>query len=86
MSKLEEALAKIPATRKGARCSIYTLYETLPDNERAALEKVIEDVEANRVAAAAISQAMSSAYGIDIHRASIDRHRRRECLCGRGKR
>ena len=86
MSKLEEALAKIPSTRKGARCSIFALYATLPDNELAALKKVIEDDGANRTPSLAISHAVSSAYGVDIHRASIDRHRRKDCLCGRVQR
>lgn len=86
MTKLEEALAKIPSTRKGARCSIFGLYETLPDTELAALKKVIEDDSANRTPSLAISQAVSSAYGVDIHRASIDRHRRKDCLCGRSGR
>lgn len=83
MSKLEEALSKIPSTRKGSRCSIFALYETLPENERAALKKVIEDEGANRTPGLAISHAVAAAYGVDIHRASIDRHRRKDCLCGR---
>ena len=86
MSKLEEALAKIPSSRKGARCSIDALYESLPDNELAALKKVIDDNGANRTPGLAISQAVAAAYGVDIHRASIDRHRRKDCLCGRSGR
>lgn len=86
MSKLEEALAKIPSTRKGSRCSIAALYESLPDGELEALKKVIDDHGVNRTPGLAISQAVAAAYGVDIHRASIDRHRRKDCLCGRSGR
>jgi hypothetical protein len=37
----------------------------------------------NRTPALGLSLAISSAYGIDVHRASLDRHRRKDCLCGR---
>ena len=83
MTKLEEALKKIPRTRKGSRCSVAALYEAVPDGERAALKKAVEDVGVNRTPGLALSLAISSAYGIDVHRASIDRHRRKDCLCAR---
>jgi hypothetical protein len=83
MTKLEEALAKIPSTRKGSRCSVFTLYGSIPEQERDALKKVIETTDVNRVPALALSQAIAAAYGLDVHRASIDRHRRKDCLCGR---
>jgi hypothetical protein len=83
MTKLEEALAKIPSTRKGSRCSIFALYGSIPEKERDALKKVIETDAVDRIPSLAISQAISSAYGLDVHRASIDRHRRKDCLCGR---
>ena len=86
MTKLEDALARIPATQKGSRCSIATLYEAIPDAEREALRAVIETDGVSRVASLALSQAISAAYGIDVHRASIDRHRRKDCLCGRAAR
>lgn len=83
MTKLEEALKKIPPTRKGSKCSIAALYAAVPEAERAALKKAVEDVGVNRTPALGLSQAISSAYGIDVHRASIDRHRRKDCLCAR---
>lgn len=83
MTKLEEALKKIPPTRKGSKCSVAALYAAVPDGERAALKKAIENLGMNRVPSLALSQAISSAYGIDVHRASLDRHRRSDCLCGR---
>ncbi len=83
MTKLEEALAKIPSTRKGSQCSVFTLYGSIPEQERDALKKVIETVAVNRVPSLALSQAIAAAYGLDVHRASIDRHRRKDCLCGR---
>lgn len=86
MTKLEEALKKIPPTRKGSRCSVAALFAAVPDGERAALKKAVEDIGVNRVPSLALSQAISSAYGIDVHRASLDRHRRNDCLCGRAKR
>lgn len=83
MTKLEEALAKIPATRKGSRCSVFALYGSIPEKEREALRQVIETEKVDRVPSLALSQAISAAYGFDVHRASIDRHRRKDCLCGR---
>jgi hypothetical protein len=83
MTKLEEALKKIPPTRKGSKCSIAALYAAVPETERAALKKAVEDVGVKRTPALGLSQAISSAYGIDVHRASIDRHRRKDCLCAR---
>ena len=83
MTKLEEALAKIPATRKGSRCSVFALYGSIPEAEREALRKAIETDHVERISSLALSQAISAAYGIDVHRASIDRHRRKDCLCGR---
>lgn len=83
MTKLEEALKKIPRTRKGSRCSVAALYDAVPASERAALKKAVEDVGVNRTPGLALSLAISSAYGIDVHRASIDRHRRKDCLCAR---
>ena len=83
MTKFEDEFKKIPPTRKGSRCSVAALYAEVPDAEVAALKKAIEVVGPNRTPAIALSLAISSAYGIDIHRASLDRHRRRECLCGR---
>jgi len=83
MTKLEEALAKIPSMRKGSRCSVFALYGSIPETERDALKKVIETDAPDRVASGSISQAVSAAYGLDVHRSSIDRHRRKDCLCGR---
>jgi hypothetical protein len=86
MTKLEEALKKIPPTRKGSRCSVFSLYEEVPNGELAALKNAIEDIGVKRIPALALSQAISSAYGVDVHRAAIDRHRRKDCLCGRAAR
>lgn len=83
MSKLEDELAKMPLSRKGSRCSISALYQTLPDGERLALERIIDDLGVNRISALSISQAIASAYATDIHRSSVDRHRRKDCLCWR---
>jgi hypothetical protein len=83
MTKIEDALKKIPPTRKGSRCSVAALYAAVPEAERAALKKAVEDIGVNRTPALGLSLAISSAYGIDVHRASLDRHRRKDCLCGR---
>jgi hypothetical protein len=83
MTKLEEALKKIPPTRKGSKCSVAALYEAIPESERAALKKAIEEIGIKRTPSLALSRAIASAYGTDVHRASIDRHRRKDCLCGR---
>jgi len=83
MTKIEDALKKIPPTRKGSRCSVAALYAAVPEAERSALKKAVEDIGVNRTPALGLSLAISSAYGIDVHRASLDRHRRKDCLCGR---
>ena len=86
MTKLEQALARIPKTMKGSRCSVSALYESVDKGEREALVKAVEDLGVNRTPSLGLSQAISAAYGIDVHRASIDRHRRKDCLCGRSAR
>jgi hypothetical protein len=86
MTKLEKALASIPKRVKGARCSVASLYEAVDKGEREALVKAVEDLGVNRTPAIGLSQAIAAAYGIDVHRASIDRHRRKDCLCGRSGR
>jgi hypothetical protein len=83
MTKLDDALARIPKTIKGSRCAVSALYESVDKGEREALAKAVEDLGVNRTPSLALSQAISAAYGIDVHRATIDRHRRKDCLCGR---
>lgn len=83
MTKIGEALAATPRNFKGPRCSVLQLLGSLPKDERAALEDAITGSQRSKVTSTALSIAISSAYGVDIHRASIDRHRREECLCSR---
>lgn len=83
MSKLEQALRAAPRTHKGPRCSISALLSDLAPEERKALVEAIDGDGRSRITATALSIAIASAYGVDIHRASIDRHRRHECLCSR---
>lgn len=86
MTKLGDELARIPKTVKGSRCSVAALYDSVDKGEREALVKAVEDLGVNRTPALGLSQAIAAAYGIDVHRASIDRHRRKDCLCGRSAR
>jgi hypothetical protein len=83
MTKLEEALASIPARRRGPICTLGGLLRTLPAEEFAALTKLIEDDGATRTPSASLSIAIETAYGFNVHRQTIDRHRRGECACGR---
>lgn len=83
MTRIERELAKVPPTIKGSRCSVATLYSSIEESEREALQKAIDDLSATRIPSLALSQAIASAYGIDVHRAAIDRHRRKDCLCAR---
>jgi len=83
MSKLDDALRSAPRTHKGPRCSIAALLSDLAPEERKALTDAIDGDGMGRITATALSIAIGSAYGVDIHRASIDRHRRHECLCSR---
>jgi hypothetical protein len=83
VTKIERELAKVSPTIKGSRCSVATLYASIEDEERGALKKSIEDYSATRIPSLALSQAIAAAYGLDVHRASIDRHRRKDCLCWR---
>ncbi len=83
MSKLEAALAAIAPRRKGPACSVKQLVEQLEPSERTALESAINGTDENRPTGKALSIAIESAYGAQIHRASIERHRRGDCLCSR---
>jgi hypothetical protein len=83
MSKIEEAIAKIPRKGSGPGCSVGMLLGRLPKEERDALARLV-DVDANpRIPSANIQAAIAAAYGEDVHRSSIDRHRRNDCRCGR---
>lgn len=83
MSKLAAALAAVAPRRKGPACSVKQLMEQLEPSERVALESAIADGNESRPTGKALSIAIESAYGLQIHRASIERHRRGDCLCSR---
>ena len=83
MSKLATALAAIAPRRKGPACAVKRLLELLEPSERAALESAISDTGDNRPTGKALAIAIESAYDAQIHRASIERHRRGDCLCSR---
>jgi hypothetical protein len=83
MSKLATALAAVAPRRKGPACSVKQLLAQLEPSERAALESAISDTSENRPTGKALSIAIESAYDAQIHRASIERHRRGDCLCSR---
>jgi hypothetical protein len=81
MSKIEEALALQPRNAIGVRCHVAKLRSELPEEERIALDRVLEPN--NAASHSAITRAIQAAYGSDIQRASIARHRVGECRCGR---
>lgn len=85
MSKIEEAVAKIPRKNSGPGCTVGMLLGRLPKDERDALARLVDENANPRIPSANLQAAISSAYGEDIGRSSIDRHRRRDCLCRRIK-
>lgn len=83
MTKLEDALGAVGRTVKGPPCSLGNLLAHLPVEERKALEVLVDPDHFPRTPGSALSRAISSAYGIDVHRSTIDRHRRGDCVCRR---
>lgn len=83
MSKLDAALAAIPKRQKGPACSIAALLSQLESDERAALETALTSTSEARPTGKALAIAIASAYGVEVHRASVERHRRGDCLCSR---
>jgi hypothetical protein len=83
MSKIEEAVAKIPRKTSGPGCSVGMLLERLPKEERDALARLVDPNANPRIPSTNLQAAISNAYGEDIHRSSVDRHRRNDCRCGR---
>lgn len=81
MSKIEEALALQPRNGIGVRCRVAKLRAELPEEERVALDRVLDPN--NPASHSAITRAIQVAYASDIQRASIARHRGGECRCGR---
>jgi hypothetical protein len=83
MSKLEEALGEVGRTIKGPPCSLGQLIAHLEEDERSSLLKLLDSDGYPRTPSSALSRAIASAYGVEIHRQTIDRHRRSDCSCGR---
>ena len=81
MSKIEEALALQPRNAIGVRCHVAKLRAELPEEERVALDRVLDPD--NPATHSSITRAIQAAYGSDIARNSIARHRLGECRCGR---
>jgi len=81
MSKIEEALALQPRNAIGVRCHVAKLRSDLPEEERIALDRVLDP--SNSASHSAITRAIQAAYGSDIGRNSVARHRVGECRCGR---
>ena len=81
MSKIEDALALQPRNAIAVRCHVAKLRSELPEEERVALDRVLDPI--NSSSHSAITRAIQVAYGSDIGRASIARHRVGECRCGR---
>jgi hypothetical protein len=83
MSKLEEALAEVRRAVSGPPCSVGQLLATLEEEERISLLKLLNAEDYPRTPSSVLVRAISAAYGIDIHRQTVDRHRRSDCVCGR---
>jgi len=81
MSKIEDALALQPRNSIPVRCHVAKLRSELPEEERVALDRVLDPN--NSASHSAITRAIQVAYASDIQRASIARHRVGECRCGR---
>ena len=66
------ALETAPPLIRGPKCSVRQLLDRLPENDRDALERVLDD---ERISAAAIARILQS-HGNHIGHNSIVRHRR----------
>jgi hypothetical protein len=65
-------------TKKGGKCSVYVLLQTLEPGLLAELNEALD----SRVESTALSKALI-ARGYDIRREPLQRHRRGECACPR---
>ena len=80
MGKLEQVLAEQTKLRKGPVCSVTVALTQLVADDKAALETAFANPGYQH---SQISAALK-AIGLDVSPTAISRHRRNECMCGRG--
>ena len=80
MSRFSAALAAATPTKKGPQCSVSGLLTKVDDEERKALVAALDDVTRNR---RILSEAVRTAYGVEISQETLARHMRRHCKCPR---
>lgn len=80
MSKLAAALEAVSATKKGPQCGVAALLSRVDQSERSALVAALADPTRNR---RVLSEAIRSAYRVEISQETLARHMRRHCKCPR---
>jgi hypothetical protein len=80
VSRLSAALEAATATKKGPQCSVSGLLAKVDQEERKALVAALDDVTRNR---RVLSEAIRSAYRVEISQETLARHMRRHCKCPR---
>ena len=80
MSRFSAALAAATPTKKGPQCAVSGLLAKVDDEERKALVAALDDVTRNR---RILSEAVRTAYGVEISQETLARHMRRHCKCPR---
>ena len=80
MSRLEAALEAATPTKKGPQCSVAGLLASVDQDERKALVAALADPTRNR---RILSEAIRSAYKVEIAQETLARHMRGQCKCPR---
>jgi hypothetical protein len=80
VSRFSAALEAATPTKKGPQCSVSGLLTKVDDEERKALVAALDDVTRNR---RVLSEAIRTAYGVEISQETLARHMRRHCKCPR---
>ena len=80
MGKLEQVLAEQTKLRKGPVCSVTVALTQLDADDRKALTAAFANPAYQHTQIAGALKAI----GMDVSPTAISRHRRNECMCGRG--
>ena len=80
MSRLEAAIAAADPTKKGPQCGLAILFSKVDQDERKALVAALADPTRNR---RILSEAIRSAYKVEIAQETLARHMRGQCKCPR---
>ena len=78
MGQFPEILKKQPPVTRGTPCSIRLAFDAIGPEESGELLAALRDPHVNSVA---IATALGAAYGINVRKWVVQRHRRGECAC-----